>query len=146
MIELESLGLLEDTMVVLVSDHGEEFLEHGHIGHCRGLWNTVTHVPLIINVPGVAGRRLETAVQNIDIVPTILDYLEIDREGYGFEGRSLRSLIEGGWRTPARLRQADEDTLGGRRTIPPHLQHRKRAILPLRYAHRPPGAARSLRP
>jgi arylsulfatase A-like enzyme len=93
--QLEARGLLEDTIIVFTSDHGEEFLEHGHISHCRGVWDTVTHVPLFFKIPGVDGQRLEAAVQNLDIVPTILDYLAIDSEGYGFEGTSLRPLIEG---------------------------------------------------
>ena len=93
--ELEANGLLEETLIVFASDHGEEFLEHGHISHCRGVWDTVTHVPLFFKIPGVDGQRLEAAVQNLDIVPTILDYLAIDGEQYGFEGKSLRSVIEG---------------------------------------------------
>ena len=93
--KLEANGLLEETLIVFTSDHGEEFLEHGHINHCRGVWDTVTHVPLFIKIPGVEGQRLAAAVQNLDIVPTILDYLEIDGGDFGFEGRSLRPLIEG---------------------------------------------------
>ena len=93
--QLEARGLLENTIIVFASDHGEEFLEHGHISHCRGVWDTVTHVPLFFKIPGVGGQRLEAAVQNLDIVPTILDYLAINSEEYGFEGTSLRPLIEG---------------------------------------------------
>ena len=93
--ELEARGLLEETLIVFASDHGEEFLEHGHISHCRGVWDTVTHVPLFFKIPGVDGQRFDVAVQNLDIVPTILDYLAIDGEGLGFEGRSLRPVIEG---------------------------------------------------
>jgi arylsulfatase A-like enzyme len=93
---LEARDLLERTLVVLVSDHGEEFLEHGHIKHCRGVWDTVTHVPLMLRIPGLDdGRRIDAAVGNIDLVPTLLDYLGIDAQGYGFEGSSLRPLIEG---------------------------------------------------
>lgn len=89
-------GLLDRTLIVLASDHGEEFLEHGHIKHCRGLWDTVTHVPLILRIPGLRdGRRIDAAVGNIDLVPTILDYLGIENDGFGFEGTSLRALIEG---------------------------------------------------
>ena len=93
--ELEARGLLEETLIVFASDHGEEFLEHGHISHCRGVWDTVTHVPLFFKIPGVDGQRFAAAVQNLDIVPTILDYLAIDGEEFGFEGKSLRPLIEG---------------------------------------------------
>jgi arylsulfatase len=92
---LEENGVLDETMIVFASDHGEEFLEHDHITHCRGVWDTVTRVPLMFKIPGVEGQRLDAAVENLDIVPTILDYLAIDGEGLGFEGKSLRPLIEG---------------------------------------------------
>ena len=92
---LEANGQLDETIIVLASDHGEEFLEHGHIGHCRGVWDTLTHVPLVLRIPGVDGQRIDSAVENLDVVPTILDYLTIDGEGLGLEGKSLRSLIEG---------------------------------------------------
>ncbi|HSO24988.1 MAG TPA: sulfatase-like hydrolase/transferase, partial [Chondromyces sp.] len=89
-------GLLDRTLLVLASDHGEEFLEHGHMMHCRGIWSTLSHVPLIFWLPGaVDGRRVSAAVENLDIVPTILDYLGIPTDGYGFEGESLRPLAEG---------------------------------------------------
>jgi len=93
---LEDRDLLDRTLIIISSDHGEEFLEHGQIKHCRGVWDTVTRVPLIFRFPGVdGGHRFGNAVQNLDIVPTILDYLEIDSEGLDFEGTSLLPLLEG---------------------------------------------------
>jgi arylsulfatase A-like enzyme len=93
---LEARNQVENTLIVLTSDHGEEFLEHGHVKHCRGLWDTVTHVPLMFLLPNGEQRKvIDAAVGNIDIVPTILDYLEIESDGFGFKGSSLRSLIEG---------------------------------------------------
>jgi len=89
-------GLLDRTLIIISSDHGEEFLEHGHIRHCRGVWDTVTRVPLIFRFPGVeGGQRFDSAVQNLDIVPTILDYLEIEAKGLDFEGTSLLPVLEG---------------------------------------------------
>jgi arylsulfatase len=93
---LEDRELLDRTLIVISSDHGEEFLEHGSIKHCRGVWDTVTRVPLIFRFPGVdGGQRFSNAVQNLDIVPTILDYLEIEPEGLDFEGTSLLPVLEG---------------------------------------------------
>jgi arylsulfatase A-like enzyme len=93
---LEARDLLDRTLIIISSDHGEEFLEHGHIKHCRGVWDTVTRVPLIFRFPGIqGGQRFSNAVQNLDIVPTILDYLEIDPEGLDLEGTSLLPLFEG---------------------------------------------------
>ena len=99
---LEDRDLLDRTLIIISSDHGEEFLEHGQIKHCRGVWDTVTRVPLIFRFPGVeGGHRIDSAVQNLDIVPTILDYLDIDPEGLDFEGTSLLPLLEG--REPERV-------------------------------------------
>lgn len=84
-----------DTVVVLAADHGEDFLEHGDLMHCRTLHDTTLHVPLVMWLPGVSGRRIASSVQNVDIVPTLLDYLGIDAKGEAFEGRSLRGVIEG---------------------------------------------------
>jgi arylsulfatase A-like enzyme len=93
---LEAQGLLDRSLLVLTSDHGEEFLEHGLITHCRGIWDTVTRVPLILRIPGVeGGRRISAAAANIDIVPTIVDYLGIVGEDFEFQGSTLRPLIEG---------------------------------------------------
>jgi arylsulfatase A-like enzyme len=93
---LDDRGLLDRTLIVISSDHGEMFLEHGHIKHCRGVWDTVTRVPLIFRFPGIeGGKRFDNAVQNLDIVPTILDYLDVDTEAYDFEGTSLLPVLEG---------------------------------------------------
>ncbi|HEV2846640.1 MAG TPA: sulfatase/phosphatase domain-containing protein, partial [Thermoanaerobaculia bacterium] len=51
--------------------------------------------PLILRIPGVKPRVVTEPVQNLDIVPTLLDYAGIDTAGFQFEGRSLRALIEG---------------------------------------------------
>ena len=54
--ELRASGLLDDTWVVITSDHGEEFGEHGIFGHGASLYNQVTHVPLILIPPGPGPR------------------------------------------------------------------------------------------
>ena len=70
--ELRARGLAENTIVVLVGDHGEEFLEHNGIEHGRTLYQELTHVPLIISGPGFsAGRIIEQPVAQYDIAPTI---------------------------------------------------------------------------
>jgi arylsulfatase A-like enzyme len=88
-------GLLDDSIVVFMADHGEEFLEHGDVKHCRNLFDTTLHVPLLVRVPGVAPRTVPRPVESLDVVPTVLDYLGIDARGRSFEGTSLRALIEG---------------------------------------------------
>ncbi len=96
---IKTLGrpLLDKSLFLLTSDHGEEFLEHDHLGHCRGVWDTLTRVPLLLRFPTVKnGFRVETAVQIVDLVPTVLDYLDLDNkdDNLALEGTSLRSLLE----------------------------------------------------
>lgn len=78
---LEDLGIADDTIVVFVSDHGEEFAEHGYLSHGQSNFRTVVHVPFIIYDPrrGTAdqGRVVETPVMNIDIMPTLLDLIGV---------------------------------------------------------------------
>jgi arylsulfatase A-like enzyme len=71
---LESRGLLENTLLVVVADHGESLGEHGILFRHAGLHDTTTHVPLMIRWPGSdrEGRRIEGLVQTIDLFPTIL--------------------------------------------------------------------------
>ncbi|HYN21239.1 MAG TPA: sulfatase [Thermoanaerobaculia bacterium] len=92
--ELRRTGRMEDTLLILTSDHGEEFLEHGHIKHCRTLFDSSIRIPLLLRLPGLEPRTFSEPVQNLDLVPTLLDYLGVDRTGLIFEGESLRPLIE----------------------------------------------------
>ena len=92
---LERAGVLASTVIVVVGDHGEEFFEHGHVKHCRAPFDTLIRTPLILRLPGgPTGLRVRGAVQNLDVVPTVLDYLGIDSGGYEFDGVSLRQRIE----------------------------------------------------
>lgn len=94
--ELASRGVLDHTIVVLAADHGEQFLEHGFLKHCYTLFDTDIHTPLAFRIPGEGeGLNVDAAVQNVDIVPTILDYAGIPSADRGFEGRSLRPYMEG---------------------------------------------------
>jgi arylsulfatase A-like enzyme len=88
-------GWLDDSLVLFVSDHGEEFLEHEHLKHCRALYDASIHVPLLLWVPGMDAKSVAAPTQNVDLVPTILDYMGVDAKGRRFAGRSLRPLIEG---------------------------------------------------
>lgn len=96
--QLKARGQMERTLLILASDHGEEFLEKEHIKHCRSVYQTLVHTPLLFRLPeGLQGngQRIPGPVQNLDIVPTVLDYLGIDAAPYALEGKSLRSRIEG---------------------------------------------------
>jgi arylsulfatase A-like enzyme len=91
---LEREGLLEHTLVVLTSDHGEEFLEHGDVMHGRTHFEEVLHVPLVFVGPGVpAGVRVPEPVSLVDVLPTALGLLGRPAPA-GLDGRDLRPLWE----------------------------------------------------
>lgn len=75
--KLESLGIGDDTLIVLASDHGEEFWEHGGFEHGHSLYNEVIHVPLIVKLATATPSRIATPVTTTAITPTILASLGI---------------------------------------------------------------------
>ena len=86
---LRDNGLSENTIVILVADHGEEFMEHGDWGHAHNLYQQSLHVPLIITGPGIPSGYVEEAnVGQFDVLPTILDYLCLPAPDH-IEGISL---------------------------------------------------------
>ena len=90
---LRDQGLLDSTVVVFVSDHGEEFLEHGTWGHGRNLHAENLNVPLLIRFPDRGhGLRVAEVVQQIDLMPTLLDYVGVPIPGT-VDGRSFLSLL-----------------------------------------------------
>ncbi len=94
---LERSGRLDRTLVVLLSDHGEELLDHGNWGHCRDLaYSTILATPLVLAVPGQPAGERRTPVENIDLVPTLLDLLGVPAAPPAFDGVSRRALIEHG--------------------------------------------------
>ena len=74
---LKERGVLDSTLMVVTSDHGEEFLEHGSWEHQKTLFEEVIRVPLIVSGPGVAARRESRPVSLLDVAPTILDFLSL---------------------------------------------------------------------
>lgn len=90
---LRSGNLLENTIIVLVADHGEEFMEHGENGHANNLYQQSLHVPLIITGPGIPPDSVVTQyVGQIDVLPTLLDYLALPAPDH-IEGISLLGNI-----------------------------------------------------
>ncbi|MEZ4280319.1 MAG: sulfatase [Myxococcota bacterium] len=71
---LRAQGLYDDAIVVFTSDHGEELFEHAAWGHGRSLYREVTHVPLLIKLPGArgAGTRIAALASQTDLAPTLL--------------------------------------------------------------------------
>lgn len=95
---MKKIGLYDNTLIIITSDHGEEFKEHGGMIH-NTLYNEVISIPLIIKMPKgikVLNNRIEDELiqGSIDIAPTILEILKIEIPD-GFQGKSLFPLIKG---------------------------------------------------
>ncbi len=118
---LEAKGLLDDTIVVINSDHGETLYDHDCFFDHHGIYDQTLHVPLIIRYPKhmPAGQRFAGYNRHQDLTPTILELAGVD-SGINFDGESLMSMVRGerasgpsefyitectwmrkhGWRTP----------------------------------------------
>jgi len=95
---LTGAGLLEETVIVLLSDHGEEFHEHGRWEHGKSLHTELLDVPLVVRFPGteaaaLRGLRVSRPAQQIDVLPTLLTYLGLPVPP-GMEGRNLLGPID----------------------------------------------------
>jgi arylsulfatase A-like enzyme len=91
---LESMGILDNTILVIVSDHGEEFYEHRGYRHGKKLYNELIHLPLVIRYPKLieSGTRVVALVQSIDMAPTLVELAGLDIPEL-FQGKSLLPLI-----------------------------------------------------
>lgn len=91
---LSARGALANTLVLVTSDHGEEFLEHGSWEHQKTLYEEVVRVPLIARGPGISARRETAPVTLLDVAPTILAWAGVAAPA-SFQGRSLLAPVSG---------------------------------------------------
>jgi arylsulfatase A-like enzyme len=100
--ELRRQGILDNTLVIITSDHGEEFGEHGLLDHGNSLYLASVHVPFVIHFPGrvPADRVIRAPVSLRDLAATVMDVLELQGES-PFPGESLARFWRGP-RDPAR--------------------------------------------
>ncbi|HEY8019592.1 MAG TPA: sulfatase [Thermoanaerobaculia bacterium] len=106
---LKAQGLYDESLIVLVADHGEEFGEHGAFDHGRTLFDELLRVPLLVKFPrsmGIAPRRLTVPASNLDVAPTVLAAIGRGSGigsgfGSGFDGESLVEAARGGRNTAA---------------------------------------------
>ena len=88
--QYQELGLYEDTLFVIVGDHGEAFEEHGRSQHDNVIWEQGVHIPMLFYDPSnPEGRRLEYPVSQIDVVPTILEWLGYEVERGEYPGKAV---------------------------------------------------------
>jgi len=98
---MDGAGHLANTLVVVTSDHGEEFFEHGSLGHATLPYESVLRVPLIVTGPGVVGgRRIPAMVHHLDYLPTILEFVGVPVPDSAL-GRSLAPVLRGKGEPPA---------------------------------------------
>ena len=93
--DLEAMGLLKNTMVVVFSGGGEEFFDHGFLGHGPTLYDEIIRVPLLMKFPGrESARVIRGQVRLFDVFPTLMDLLGLPF-AHPVEGVSLRPLLNG---------------------------------------------------
>jgi arylsulfatase A-like enzyme len=93
---LNKLGLGQNTVIILSSDHGEEFKERSGFGHATTLYNELIHVPLIVHIPSegaLNGKRVTQNVEVRNIAKTIIDSCGLRDSGFG--GKNLIDIAEG---------------------------------------------------
>lgn len=111
--ELQHRQILDRTIFVVVADHGETFLDHPTFGHCKTLYDSEIRTPFLLRLPRQHhGERLAGAVQNLDLVPTIVDLVGLPLAGERFAGSSLVPRLDGDDR--GRLSYA---AIGARRSV-----------------------------
>ncbi len=93
---LKQRGLYDRALLVFLSDHGEEFLDHGDWGHGVSLFEELVHIPLLVKFPKNrhAGRRVAQLVQEVDVLPSVLGELGIAAPA-GIAGRALQGPLTG---------------------------------------------------
>lgn len=94
--KLKALGILDNTLIIVVSDHGEEFWEHGWTGHGQSLYQELAHGVLVMWGPKLipVPRRVSEPVQLIDVMPTVLDLLGLKIPDV-VQGQSLAPFAKG---------------------------------------------------
>ena len=94
--KLKQIGVLDNTLIIVVSDHGEEFWDHGWTAHGHSLYQELAHSVFLMWNPKLLGtpRRVPDPVQLIDVMPTVLDLLSVKAPEI-VQGQSLMPLIQG---------------------------------------------------
>jgi len=91
---LKEAGRFEDSIVIVASDHGEQFYEHGHTSH-HGIFDELIHIPMTMAVPDLhITKTIDSFVNGVDVMPTILDFLNVPVPVI-CQGKSIRPLITG---------------------------------------------------
>lgn len=96
--KLKQLGLYDDAVIVVISDHGDEFWDHGSVGHGQSLHRELVDVPFLIRAPGLTGGRLlPEMAEGVDLFPTVLR----------LAGLKIPEIVQGGDLLPRMMQQRD---------------------------------------
>lgn len=121
--DLRARGALEDTAIIIASDHGEGLGDNGTWNHGPNVWEEELRVPMAVCLPGQKGRVIERSVGNIDLQPTIVDLLGLPQIESS-RGRSLMPLLDDPtltWQNPYYLENVDHRVVamvyGGQKLI-----------------------------
>jgi len=117
-LEMKRLGVFDNALVVVTSDHGEEFLDHGQWEHQKTLYEEQLRVPLLMKFPNgsKSSRRVSGQVSLVDVAPTVLGALGVPAPPT-FQGRSLLDAARGSEAAEAEAWAETEHTLDGSRKI-----------------------------
>lgn len=97
--DIRERKLLKKTLIVITGDHGESLTEHGILISHKGLFDETVKVPLIFYNPDLSHKEIESLVQHVDILPTIIDLLKIKYDVSDRNGKSLVPLMNGSSRS-----------------------------------------------
>jgi hypothetical protein len=112
--ELEHRNLLETTVVLFVSDHGEALGRDGFWVHSVFLWEQLIRVPLVLHAPGLGSRQITDRVSLVDVAPTLARYMQADPSTTGYQGVDLLGYLvpdRPARRLPLLLTAASKDVL-----------------------------------
>ncbi|MCH2111555.1 MAG: sulfatase [Planctomycetes bacterium] len=101
--KLKQKGMLENTIIVVTSDHGEELYDHEQWLHGQSLYDELVRVPLIVQGPGVIQQVVQDPVELVDIFPTLSSLAGIDSLDFPIHGQSFAPVLEGGAVDPDQL-------------------------------------------
>jgi arylsulfatase A-like enzyme len=95
---IKEFRIYDNSLIIVASDHGEAFYEHSKLMHNSTVYNEMIKIPIIMHFPSyikLKKRHIDAFVENIDIMPTILDFLQIKQDNLKLQGKSLLPLIFG---------------------------------------------------
>jgi len=125
--ELEERGILDDTLIYVTADHGEEFMDHGDWDHTGRAWEELVHIPGILWIPepwmtrwGLTPRVIEEPISLVDVSTSLLDLAGVE-DPAPRQGHSFRDLLKGESEEPWLLYSeeafpSDRDNLGSLRS------------------------------